>query len=169
MDDQIVRPKLLDYERPRLDDPLHKENPAPHGFGTNPNDGLPGPVSNVTFEDTEAPELTPERFVCMGGFFPSHVGETFRPPCEHYRRQLLPAHGKTHLVCIRYCTAVRGETGEYVDLGNSEILACEFRSPPDPASASKLDAFDAAVMRRQEERKAEEVPFNPLKALEEEA
>ena len=152
------RSKILDFERPRLDDPLYKENPSPHGFGMNANDGLPSPAIAGTFADAEAADLTPERFVCMAS--------TDRPQCAFYRRQLLPSADKANKVCIRYCTAVRGETGEFVDLGNSEVLACEFRSPRDPSSEQLLAEFDEEIFRRQEARRKENEAFDPLKELE---
>ena len=150
---------LLDFERPRLDDPLYKINPHPHGFGMNPSDGLPGPVVSSTFEDSVAADLSPDRFVCMG-----KVG---RPKCQHYRRQLLPSSTKEHVVCVRFCATIRDEQGEMTDLRDQEVLACEFRDPPDPESAALFDSYDAEIIRRQEERKKEEKPFDPVKALEE--
>lgn len=148
----------LDWERPRLDDPLYQENPQPHGFGMDPNDGLPAPQVTTTFQDTEAADLTPERFVCMA--------TEGRKQCSHYRRQLLPSASDKNLrVCLRYCAAIRNETGEMTDLGNTEVLACEFRDPPDPESNKRLEEFDAELARRQDERRKEAEVFDPLAAL----
>jgi hypothetical protein len=148
----------IDWERPRLDDPLYKENPQPHGFGMDPIDGLPAPQVMSTFSDAEAADLTPDRFVCMAG--------AGRRQCSYYRRQLLPsAMDKNILVCIRYCSAIHTENGEMMDLGNTEVLACEFRDPPDSESLKRLEVFDAELLRRQEERRNEEAVFDPLKAL----
>lgn len=162
------RPKarsLLDFERPKLDASLYQENTSPHGFGMNPTDGLPTPVSSATFQDTEAPDLLPDRFVCMEARDAS--GNVVRKSCENYKRQLLPSSDKQRVICLRYCTALREEGGELYDLGNQELLACELRSPRDPLSEEKLHAFDTETMRRQEERRKEQEPFDPLKALEE--
>jgi len=158
--EQTLRLADIDFERPRLDDSLYKENPQPHGFGMNPSDGLPAPSVTNTFEDTEAADLTPERFVCMAD------PATGREQCAHYKRQLLPSSmSKDVRVCLRYCTALRNEQGEMVDLGNTEVLACEFRQPYDVSSSRLLDQFDDEVMRRQEERRGTAEVFDPVKAL----
>lgn len=160
--------KLLDFERPRLDTPLYKENTSPHGFGMDPSDGLPKPFVTATFQDTEAADLTPERFVCMAG---PKCGGWFKPKrreaCSHYKRQLLPSADKERVVMLRYCAAIRDENGEMRDLGNQEVLACEFRDPPDVASLLRLDAFDEELARRQEERRQGDELFDPLAALKE--
>lgn len=159
---------MIDFERPRLDDKLYLENKHPHGFDMDLDDGLPKPSVQVTMEDTEAADLTPSRFVCMGtpGIVLPILGQvTGRAPCKHYRRQLLPSANKENVVCIRHCTATRGETGEYSDLGNTEVLACEFREPRDPVSERQLAAFDLVIMQRQKERKTEEAVFDVDVAL----
>lgn len=153
-----VRPRLLDFERRRLDAPLYKENPDPHGFGMNPNDGLPGPAVSTTIAETTAADLTSERFVCMAG--------EGRDPCKHYKRQLLPSNDKEHTICLRYCTAIRDENEQFTDLGNQEILACDFRDPPDILSTKRIDVFDDEIVRRQVQRREEEKPFDPLAELE---
>jgi hypothetical protein len=68
----------LDWERPRLDDPLYQDNPQPHGFGMDPTDGLPAPQVTSSFQDAEAADLTPDRFVCMAA--------EGRSQCKHYKR-----------------------------------------------------------------------------------
>lgn len=174
--DQHLKGKgLLDFERPRLDSPLYKENTSPHGFGMDPSDGLPKPFVTATFQDTEAADLTPERFVCMAG--PCSKSFSFlkwitkdgprRAACSHYKRQLLPSADKERVVLLRYCAAIRDENGEMRDLGNQEVLACEFRDPPDVESLLRLDAFDEELARRQEARRQEDTPFDPLAALKE--
>lgn len=159
--EQTLRLGDIDYERPRLDDPLYQDNPQPHGFGMDPSDGLPAPSFNGTFEDTEAADLTPDRFVCMAD------EATGRKQCVHYKRQLLPSSmSKDVLVCLRYCTALRNEQGELVDLGNTEVLACEFREPYDVRSTELLKQFDDELMRRQAERREDTAEvFDPVKAL----
>lgn len=170
--EKIQKRSLLDFERPKLDDPLHQENEKPHGFMTDPSDGLPKPAITSTMADTEAPDLTPDRFVCMGSegkrtlpIFWKKVGA--RKPCDHYRRQLLPSEDKQRTVCIRYCTAIRNEDGEMYDVGNTEVLACELREPRDPTSEKKLNDFDTVIMERQRQREEDDKPFDVDAALEE--
>lgn len=171
MDDyeKTNKKRLIDFERPRLDDPLYQENNKPHGFAMDPNDGLPKPAVVSTITDTEAADLTPERFVCMGtpGLSLPLIGQvTGRKQCKHYRRQLLPSEDKQNTICIRYCAAVRSEEGEMMDVGNTEVLACEFREPRDPSSEKQLAAFDAEIMERQRQRDEEDKPFDIDAALE---
>lgn len=160
---------ILDFERPRLDDVLYQENNKPHGFMMDPTDGLPKPAVASTITDTEAADLTPERFICMGtpGLHLPIIGQiTGRKQCDHYRRQLLPSEDKQNTICIRYCAAVRSEEGEMMDVGNTEVLACEFREPRDRASERKLTEFDAVIMQRQRERDEEDKLFDVDDALE---
>lgn len=159
--EKLAKPRLIDFERPRLDDKLYQENNKPHGFIMD-QDGLPKPAIQVTFADTEAADLTPERFVCMAD------PTTGRVACSYYKRQLLPSEDKQHTVCIRHCSILKSESGETMDLGNTEILACDFRFPRDLISEKKLDDFDAELTRRQQERRAESKPFNVDEMLEQE-
>lgn len=165
---KIKQKTLIDFERPRLDDPLYIENRHPHGFSMDPNDGMPKPSINTRMTDTEAADLTPERFVCMGtkGLTLPLFGQvTGRKPCVHYRRQLLPSQDKQNTVCIRLCAANFTEDGEMASLGDTEVLACELREPRDPKSEARLDAFDAEIMERQKQRKEEDKPFDVDAAL----
>lgn len=167
---KIQTGSLLDFERPRLDDPLYVENNNPHGFMTDPNDGMPKPAINGTMTDTEAADLTPEHFICMGtpGLHLPFIGQvTGRKPCVHYRRQLLPSQDKQNTVCIRYCKAIKNEEGEMTDIGNSEVLSCELREPRDRKSEKRLEEFDAVIMERQRQRVEEEKPFDVDAALKE--
>lgn len=171
MDSQKIQTvSLIDFERPRLDDPLYVENNNPHGFMTDPNDGMPKPAINGTMTDTEAADLTPEQFICMGtpGLRLPFIGQvTGRKPCVHYRRQLLPSQDKQNKVCIRYCKAIKNEEGEMTDIGNSEVLSCELREPRDRKSEKRLEEFDSVIMERQRQRAEEEKPFDVDAALKE--
>jgi hypothetical protein len=168
MDDRekLSKSRLLDFERPRLDDVLYHENNKPHGFTMDQNDGMPKPAVTSLITDTEAADLSPDRFVCMGrpgSLFPLRRA---RPSCEHYKRQLLPSEDKEHTICIRYCTAIKGESGEFMDLGNTEVLACSFRTPADPRSESRLEEFDLKLIERQKQRREEDAVFDVDAALE---
>jgi hypothetical protein len=111
-----------------------------------------------TFETSQAPSLSPARFVCMKG--------PGRPQCKHYVRQLVPFEGNSdHNDMERYCTKLRDESGELVSLKNQEVLACELRDPPDPASQALLDEHDAEILRRAAERETQVFDFES--ALEE--
>jgi hypothetical protein len=57
-----------DPDAPRLDDDFHKHPLQPPAFATSPEDGLPMPAVNVSFDITGAPPLLPETFVCMGDY-----------------------------------------------------------------------------------------------------
>ena len=58
--------ELTDVERPRLGDDVYQHPLQPLALGTDPQDGLPRPVSSVSMTDSVAPSLSLETFVCMG-------------------------------------------------------------------------------------------------------
>ncbi len=58
--------KLSDHERPRLGDHIFKHPVIPAMHAVDPADNLPRPVSTMRMEDSLAPKLAPETFVCMG-------------------------------------------------------------------------------------------------------
>ncbi len=56
-----------DVERPRLGGEIYNHPIVPQtAVGTDPQDGLPRVVSVISMEDSKAPPLEPETFVCMG-------------------------------------------------------------------------------------------------------
>lgn len=84
--------------------------------------------------------------------------EPLRPQCSHYARQLVPfpeEHERS--LAIRLCTARRTDEGEFLDLGNQQILACELREPVYGNEAAQLDAFDERTIAAQQAAKAAEV------------
>lgn len=231
-----------EVEGPRMTDALYepfKNEPTP--IGVDPSDGLPRPIVSQVWQDAQAPELDPERFVCMADcssfvlrdhwgvpvlrFEPSEVErapnglwrvktatvatklkeqdgpdthtnrlsvtlraraadaldvkdptdeqvceylfegrlgyvavEPIRPQCVHYARQLVPfPEEKTHSLAIRLCTARRTDEGEFLDLGNQQVLACELRSPVYGNEVAQIDAFDARTLEAQKKSRADEV------------
>lgn len=95
--------------------------------------------------------------------------EPIRPQCEHYRRQYVPfPDDPEHPLVIRLCVARRTDEGEFVDVGNAAIYACELRSPVYGCGVEKIDAADEAIMARQQQKKALEVEddFDVTTALE---
>ena len=58
--------ELSDVERPRLNDDLHGHPLTPPAHAVDPADNLPRPMVGIGLEDTLAPPMTPENFVCMG-------------------------------------------------------------------------------------------------------
>lgn len=82
--------------------------------------------------------------------------EPIRPACAHYARQLVPFGGGDHLLCQRFCTALKNEHGEMLDLSNQEVLACELRSPRARDTEKQLDEFDARAMRMGAPKKEDE-------------
>jgi hypothetical protein len=84
--------------------------------------------------------------------------EPIRPQCQHYARQLVPFPEEIERsLAVRLCTARRTDEGEFLDLGNQQILACELRSPTIGNEQAKLDAFDERTIAAQHERKNDEV------------
>lgn len=84
--------------------------------------------------------------------------DPLRPQCRHYARQLVPfpeEHERS--LAIRLCTARRTDEGEFLDLGNQQILACELRSPVFGNEAAQIDAFDARTIASQQETLAAQV------------
>lgn len=212
-----------------------KNEPAP--VGIDPADGLPRPVVSQAWQDAQAPELDPSRFVCMADCSefvirgswgdpliripPSaverapngrwrvsveklvpHAGpqinaqreevtkrrrregvkgepeltdaalcaqaflakagyvavEPIRPQCTHYARQLVPfPEEKTRTLALRLCTARRTDEGEFLDIGNAQVLACELRSPVYGNEAGQIDAFDERTIAEQQKTKANAV------------
>ncbi len=57
---------LSDVERPKLGNDLYKHPLIPQAITTDPQDGLPRVASTMSMEDSAAPPLAPETFVCMG-------------------------------------------------------------------------------------------------------
>lgn len=60
------RSKLADVERPKLGDDLHKHPLIPTMHAVDPQDNLPRPVTAISMEDSKAPALTHDSFICMG-------------------------------------------------------------------------------------------------------
>jgi hypothetical protein len=78
--------------------------------------------------------------------------EPLRPQCKHYARQLVPfPEERDRTLAIRLCTARRTDEGEFLDLGNQQVLACELRSPKYGNGASQIDAFDERTVAAQRE------------------
>lgn len=188
-------------EGPRITDALYQSFPnSPPMIGVDPKDGLLRPIISQAWKDAQAPDLDPERFVCMSdcsrfvvrdehGFVlleydPSAVqrapnGEWFverttgfafwkrklrlivepvRTQCDYYARQLVPfPEDIEHSMVARLCTARRTDEGEFLDLGNQQVLACELRSPVMGSGYEQLDAFDARTIAAQRATKDREV------------
>src|SRR5258706_1690513 len=225
-----------EVEGPRVTDALYapfKNEPTP--VGIDPADGLPRPVVSQVWKDAQAPELDPERFVCMADcsafvrrdswgasyvqFEPSeverapdgrwrvtiatfatkmqpHMGqirkkmeqlkgrtltelsdeticvlaykrhmdggyiavEPLRPKCSHYARQLVPfPEERERTLAIRLCTARRTDEGEFLDLGNQQMLACSLRLPVFGNNEAEIDAFDERTIAAQRETRDAEV------------
>ena len=86
------------------------------------------------------------------------VVEPIRPQCDHYARQLIPfPDDREHTMAIRLCTARRTDEGEFLDVGNQQVLACELRSPVYGNEAGRIDAFEAKTLEDQRKSKANEV------------
>ena len=188
-------------EGPRITDALYQAFPnTPQLTGIDPTDGLPRPIVSQAWKDAQAPDLDPERFVCMAdcsrfvvrdeqGFVVTEheptavkrspngtwfveretgfafwrrtlrvVVEPVRKQCDHYARQLVPfPEDIEHSMVARLCTARRTDEGEFLDLGNQQVLACELRRPAMGSGHEQLDAFDARTIAAQLATKGREV------------
>lgn len=86
-----------------------------------------------------------------------------RPQCRHYKRVMTPFESDLEVKHVeRVCTAQRGESGEFVSLNDTQVFACEHRTPRDFVSEERLRRFDNA--RLAEAEKAEE-EWNPEAAV----
>lgn len=84
--------------------------------------------------------------------------EPVRPQCAHYARQLVPfPEAPEHTLAVRLCTARRTDEGEFLDLGNQQILACELRDPSVGNESLAIDSHDAATIAMQRLKKSGEV------------
>jgi hypothetical protein len=85
-----------------------------------------------------------------------YLVEPIRPQCVHYARQLIPfPEENERTLAIRLCTARRTDEGEFLDLGNQQVLACELRVPSYGNEAAQIDAFDERTLDAQRATKAE--------------
>ncbi len=203
---------FVSEERTGMGDFKYTPNPAPVGYGTSPEDGLPAAVSPVSVDQSAAQPLNPDRFVCMAdesvwvldeAACPDTLLDTDKPPqewadflvhkevrggkpvcfvdfppgilyvrprrpkCKHYVRQLLPFQGndETYNTMHRYCTAFTDENSEFYSLNDTEMLACEMRSPRDFVSESRLREHDNKVIAAGIRAKTDQEDFDPAAAL----
>jgi len=83
--------------------------------------------------------------------------EPLRPPCRHYARQSEPHPGdKDRANIVRLCTARMTDEGVFLDLGNSQVFACELRNPRHVQSERVMDEFDAGLVELSRRKIAEE-------------
>lgn len=88
----------------------------------------------------------------------AYLVQPIRPQCSYYARQLVPfPEDIEHPLIARLCTARRTDEGEFLDLGNQQMLACELRLPVFGNQREQLDAFDDRTIAAQRARKSEEV------------
>lgn len=94
------------------------------------------------------------------------VVDPVRHQCKHYVRQLVPFAGdESHSTCYRYCTALKNESGEFLSVGNQEVLACELRDPRDPTTEQELDDFDRRLIQLGTKPRQEDEEFDIEAAL----
>lgn len=183
------------HERSRLNSYFYTPNPSPVGHGIDPEDGLPRPASMVSMNQTKALPLHPDHFVCMEDtrefvgldgktrFLPQEVRladegwvgmigkdevpvEPIRKNCKHYLRQLFHfEEDEDHIMCNRYCGALKDEDGEMFVLSDQVVLACSFRYPPDFISERRLREFDMKIIKAREEAQEAEEEFDVAKEL----
>ena len=92
--------------------------------------------------------------------------EPIRPQCKFLARQMVDFQDAPENQLIeRLCTARRDENSFFLSVSNSQVHACEMRSPPDPVSAARLDRFDDAKLRLGKERYERDGAFDVDAAL----
>lgn len=92
--------------------------------------------------------------------------EPVRPACKHYARQMTDFQDDPdHEFVARLCTARRTDGGEFLSLRDSQVYACELRTPSDTESAERLARFDAEKIRLGRERTAKPEVFDIEAAL----
>lgn len=107
-------------------------------------------------------EYTPDQVERMpsGRWYERHQGvgrglavEPIRQQCTHYARQLVPfPEDQEHRLVARLCTARRTDEGEFLDLGNAKMFACELRTPTIGNQQVLLDEFDERVIASQKKK-----------------
>lgn len=92
--------------------------------------------------------------------------EPVRPQCRHYARQATDFQDESdHMFMARVCTARRDDGGEFLSLRDTQMFACELRSPFDATSAQRLESFDAAKIELGKQRAARGDVFDVDQAL----
>jgi len=147
VDELVPEPEFDDDEaegHPRPSDSVFDAFPTVQpNIIMDPSDGMPREADPPwTFEDAQAPPLTPETMVCIRQS--DGLG-----PCKHYRRQLALDPEMDRPIILRWCTcpALRGTNGAALSLRDSAMPHCELRDPPDPRSTELLDKLDDEKIR----------------------
>lgn len=92
--------------------------------------------------------------------------EPIRPQCKFLARQMVDMADVTdHVLVERLCTARRDEQSFFLSVRDSQIHACELRSPPSPKEAERLDKFDDRKIEQGKERLQEPDAFDVDRAL----
>lgn len=76
-----------------------------------------------------------------------------RPQCKHYARQMTDLQDNSDVTMVeRLCTMRRDSSGTQFGLRDSQLFACELRSPRDPNSEVLLEVFDDGKVKIGEAR-----------------
>jgi hypothetical protein len=107
-----------------------------------------------------------ESFVCNAA--PAHDGHDPRPKCAHLAQIVTDAEGdfreagddiaKRPKRIRRFCRALAAQS-ELMELSDTNVYACDLRDPPDPASAARVEAFEARQRKIANEHKAKSKTF----------
>jgi hypothetical protein len=74
--------------------------------------------------------------------------EPVRPQCRYLAQQLVDMQdASTEQFMERLCTARRDEESFFVSLRDTQVHACELRSPRDPESDKRIDLFNETKLR----------------------
>lgn len=106
-------------------------------------------------------------------YFWRRIVEPVRPQCKYLVRQMVDFTDEPeHQLIERLCTARRDEDSFFLSVANSQVHACEFRTPRDRTSQTRLDRFDDAKIKLGKDRYEEGGVFDvdaALKRTEDEA
>lgn len=92
--------------------------------------------------------------------------EPLRRKCEHYARQVIDfPHEPDVQLMVRMCAVQRNDKGEFFDLGNCKLYACDMRRPHDERSADRIQAFDARVIEQGKQNEQDNAAFDVDAAL----
>jgi hypothetical protein len=128
-----------------------------------------------TFEPSEVERAPNGRYRVRTGWLTSLLltkwteVEPIRPVCKHYARQLSDVQDDPDFRFVaRLCTLRRAEDGEFLSVRDSQVFACELRSPRDlNGSTKQLDDFDDNQIAENRKKQAakEEAAFDVEAAL----
>jgi hypothetical protein len=82
--------------------------------------------------------------------------EPKRPQCRHLAQQMTDFQDNTDAqMVMRMCTARRDDESFFMSLRDTQVHACELRTPRDPESERRIELFNATKIELGRQRRAE--------------